>query len=298
MIKKTTLLLICAQFLFGQNAGNTGLSFLKIGPSAKSVGAADIGLLNSDPSSVFYNPASVNLQSSSSIMFTHQMWIQDLTSEILNANFSLLGLPFAMGVNTTRVSGFEARTIPTATPDATFNVNYFYGSLSTGFTVYNNLDFGITIKYLYESLFSDDASGTGYDLGIIYRELVKNLVFGASIRNLGSMNALRNAKTQLPTDIILNTTYLIKLESSSIHIMPVLGIQKYLDVDDLHLHVGAESTYDKQFSVRVGYITGYDSKGITAGAGVFWSGFNIDYAYTPFNFGIGNASTITLSYTF
>jgi hypothetical protein len=299
MIKKITIFLFFSfALIFAQNAGNSGLSFLKIGPSAKSIGASDIGLLNSDLSSVYYNPASVNLLTSSSVLFTHQMWVQDLTSEILNANFSLFGLPFAVGVNTTKIDGFEVRTNPTEIPDATFNVNYFYGSLSTGFSLYENLKFGVTIKYLYESLLSDDASGTGYDFGLLYSNLIDKLTIGASMRNLGSMNELRNEKTELPTDLIFNATYKLNFQNASLDLLPVIGIQKYLETDNLHFHIGTETTYDKQFSLSVGYITGYDSKGFTAGAGVFWNGFNIDYAFTPFSYGIGNANTITLAYTF
>jgi len=127
MIRKTLYIIaLSAYIVLGQDAGLNGLSFLKIGPSARSIGTSDIGLLNSDPSSAFYNPAAVNLQESAAIMFTHQIWIQDLTSEILNANFKFLGLPFAIGVNTTKISGFEVRTLPTESPEATFNVNYLW----------------------------------------------------------------------------------------------------------------------------------------------------------------------------
>jgi hypothetical protein len=210
----------------------------------------------------------------------------------------MLGLPFAVGINTTKITGFEVRTIPTETPDATFNANFFYGSLSTGFNIIENLGFGITIKYLYESLFSDDASGTGYDFGFVYSSLIDNMNVGFSIRNLGSMQKLREEKTKLPSDFIINSTYKFSLENSGFDFLPVIGVQKYLEQDEIHFHSGAEATYDKQFSLRVGYITGYDSKGLSAGAGFYWKGLNIDYAYTPFNYGIGNANTITLAYTF
>ena len=292
------LIALSYSIALGQTAGNTGLSFLKIGASAKSIAASDIGFLNSDAASVYYNPASVNLQKSASVMFTHQMWIQDLTSEIVNANFTFWGLPIAVGVNTTKIKGFEIRTKPSSEPDGTFNVNYFYGNLSTGFTLVENLEFGVTIKYLYESLLSDDASGTGYDFGLIYTNLVENLNVGASVRNLGSMNALRTEKTKLPSDFIINSTYNIELENSSLELMPVIGVQKYLDVDNLHIHVGSEIVYDKQFALRVGYVTAYEAKGISAGAGFYWNGFNIDYAFTPFSYGIGNANTFSLVYTF
>ncbi|MCB0743584.1 MAG: hypothetical protein KDC67_06750, partial [Ignavibacteriae bacterium] len=97
MIKKNIILLLVSYSLFAQTAGNTGLSFLKNGASAKTIAVSDIGFLNGDISSVFYNPATVNFQESASVMFTHQAWIQDLNSEIVNANFSMFGLPFSIG---------------------------------------------------------------------------------------------------------------------------------------------------------------------------------------------------------
>ena len=299
MIKKTIYLLIFISYTsFAQDAGKTGMSFLKIGSSARSIALSDVGMLGSDPSSVYYNPAAVSSFESESIMFTHQMWIQDVSSEILGANFFLFGLPLSVGVNTTKIKGFEIRTVPTETPDATFNVNYFYGNLSTGFTLYDKLDFGVTIKYLYESLLADDASGTGYDFGLIYRDLLKNLNLGASIRNLGNMQKLRNEKTKLPTDIIINAVYEYSIENVPLDFMPLAGIQKYLELEDTYFHLGTEITYDQQFSLRVGYVTGYESKGISAGAGFYWQGFNIDYAFTPFSYGIGNANTFSIIYNF
>ena len=298
MNKTLIILFLFSAITIAQTAGNTGLSFLKIGTSARSIGSSDIGLLNSDLSSVYYNPASVNFQKSASIMFTHQAWVQDLNSEIINAGFSFWGLPFTVGVNTTKISGFEVRTNPTDTPDAVFNVNYFSANLSTGFELYDNLFSGFTVKYLYESLFSNDASGIGYDIGLIYKGIVDNLTVGTSLRNIGSMNELRNEKTKLPADFILNATYLFGLEESSFKFLPVIGIQKYLDADNLHLHAGTSATYDNTFTLSLGYTTGYDSKGFSAGAGFFWKGFQLDYAFTPFSFGIGNANTITLMYRF
>ena len=299
MIKKIIFLIIFISFtIAAQDAGKTGMAFLKIGSSARSIALSDMGILDTDPSSVYYNPAAVTSIEAPSIMFTHQMWIQDVSSEILGANLLLFGLPISVGVNSTKIKGFEIRTVPSDVPEATFNINYFYGNLSTGFTLYEKLDFGVTIKYLYESLLADDASGTGYDFGLIYHDLYKNLTLGASVRNLGNMQKLRNEKTKLPSDLILNAVYEFSIEEASLDLMPLAGIQKYFELEDMHYHIGTEVTYDKIVSLRVGYVTGYESKGFSAGAGFYWQGFNIDYAFTPFSYGIGNANTFSIIYNF
>lgn len=299
MIKKIlTLNFIIIFSVFAQNAGESGLSFLKIGPSAKTIAVSDIGFLDGDVSSVYYNPATVNLNNSAGIMFSHQAWIQDLSSQFVGANFSLWGIPFSVGANTTKVNDFEVRTQPTETPQSTFDVNYFYGNLSSGFGLTENIYFGFSIKYLYESIFTDDAAGLGYDLGLIYTDILENLNLGLSVRNLGSMNNLRLEKTKLPSDLLLNATYKFSVESASLEILPVFGIQNYFDSEITHIHFGSEIGYDKQFFLRLGYVNGIESRNISFGAGVFYKGFNLDYAFTPFTYNIGNANTISLQYIF
>jgi len=299
MLKKILILSIISGFpMFAQTAGNSGLSFLKNGVSAKNISLSDIGTLDGNVSSVFYNPAVVAIIGNPQISFTHQAWVQDLSSEIINANFKLFNIPFAVGINTTKIGGFEVRTKPTATPDAVINLNYFYGSISTGYNITDNLSAGATVKYLYESIFADEANGLGFDLGLVYSKLIKGLTLGASVRNLGNMNKLRNEKTKLPSDVRFNAMYKMNIDAISSEVTAIGGVQKYLDADNIHIHLGAEVTYLKQFSIRLGYITGYESKGLTFGGGVLWNGFNFDYAYTPFGFGIGNAHTVTLGYGF
>lgn len=298
MIRKIIIIALFSNFIFAQSAGNSGLSFLKIGPSAKTIAVSDIGFLDGDVSSVYYNPATVGFQNSESVLFTHHAWIQDLSSEILNANFTLWGLPLSIGANTTKIKGFEVRTKPSETPLSTFDVNYFSTNLSTGFGIYENLYLGFTIKYLYESFYSDDATGFGYDFGLAYNNFMQNFNIGASIRNLGSMNKLRYEKTELPTDLIVNATYNLHLEDASLDIIPVFGYQNYFDAKISHIHIGSDIVYNKQFSLRLGYVNGVESRNISFGAGINWEGFNVDYAFTPFRYGIGNANTFSLQYKF
>lgn len=298
MKKILTVALLLTTSLFAQNAGESGLSFLKIGTSAKNIAISDIGFLDGNVASVYYNPAAVTLSNSASVMFTHQAWIQDISSQFVGANFKLWGIPLSIGANTTKIKGFEVRTQPTENPQSTFDVNYFYGNLSSGFDLYENLSFGFSLKYLYESLFTDDATGIGYDLGLIYSNVVENLNLGFSVRNLGSMNKLRLEKTKLPSDFILNATYAISVESASLRILPVLGIQNYFASKLTHIHIGSEFAYDNNFFLRLGYVSGIESRNISLGLGVFYKGFMLDYGFTPFSYGIGNANTISLQYLF
>ena len=54
--------------------------------------------------------------------------------------------------------------------------------------------------------------------------------------------------------------YIIELSS----ILSILNLVEtfHLELVDLHFHVGSDIMYDNQFSIRLGYVTGFEAKGI------------------------------------
>lgn len=297
-MKKLLFVLLITSAVFAQSAGNSGLSFLKVGFSARNIAMGDLGVATAnDVSALYYNPALIADYSTSQLTFTHNQWIQDVASEMFGASFPLFGLPFAVGLNTTSITGFEMRTQP-GEPESTFDVHYFYGSLSTGFYVSDNISTGLTMKYLYENLFSDDASGVGFDFGLRYKDVIEGLDLAASYSNVGSMNSLRYEETKLPADLRVGAAYKFPLEQIQSNIILTGGVQKYTDTDDTHIHLGGEVFYNNLIAIRGGYMSGYDSKGLTLGLGLLWNNINFDYAYVPFEYGLGDSHIISLMYTF
>ena len=298
-MKKTIIFfLLIGTTLFAQSAGNAGLSFLKFGFGARNIAMGDLGVVgNNDLTALNYNPSLLAVNDKTQLSFTHNALFQDLSSEMFAASFKALGLPFAVGVNTTNVNDIEVRTNP-GPALSTFSAHFFYASLSTAHQLYDNLYGGITYKYLYENIFTDDASGYGFDFGLTYKNIYEGIDLGASIRNLGSMNILRSESTKLPTDLRVGASYNFSLEGYRLDFDVLAGYQKYTLEDASHLSAGGEVVYDKMFALRVGYLSGYDSKSISAGFGVNWKGVNIDYAYVPVKYGLGDSHIITFIYSF
>lgn len=298
MKKIIIVLLFTSLTVFAQSAGNSGLSFLKLGFGARNIAMSDLGVIgNSDITALNYNPALLADGRKTQLFFTHNNLFDDLSSEMIAGSLNLFGLPFAIGVNTTTISDIEVRTKP-GEADSKFDAHYFNASISTAYNISENIFIGATAKYIYENLFSDDANGLGFDFGAAYQNVVDNLSLGFSLRNMGSMNSLRNESTKLPTDLRIGASYFYSLSEYQIDINGISGFQKYTDSDDSHIHFGVEVTYDKLISLRGGYVTGYDSKDLSVGFGVLWNGLNLDYAYVPVNFGLGDSHVITLIYTF
>ena len=299
MIKKVLFVsILFTTIALAQSAGNSGLSFLKFGFGARNIAMADVGTAASnDLTALFYNPARLALNDHNEIIFMHNEWIQDVRSEMLGVKSFMFGIPFAFGFNVTNVSEFEFRTKP-GEPESTFDVNYFFGSISTAFNMSDNISTGVTAKYLYEGLLSDEASGFGFDIGVNYITPIENLSASAVIKNLGSMNKLRNEKTKLPSEFRIGAAYDFALGENKFDMISVLEVQKYLETDDIHLNIGAEVLYNKLIALRAGYQTGYESRGFTGGLGLHWGNLGIDYAFLPFSLGLGSANLFSLQFNF
>lgn len=298
LYKILSYILICSALLFSQSAGNSGLSFLKFGFGARNIALADAGTAGSnDLTALYYNPAKLSNSSKSEILFMHNEWIQDIRSEMLGVKSFIFGIPFAVGINVTSVNDIEIRT-KAGEPEATFNANYFFASLSTAFNLNEDISAGLTGKYLYEGLLSDEATGFGIDLGMNYKTPIENFTASAVVKNLGSMNKLKNESTKLPSEIRIGGEYNLTFNESKFDVNPVLEFQKYLETDDIHIHLGTEIVYNKLIALRAGYQTGYESRGFTSGLGLKWGNLAFDYAFLPFSLGLGSANLFSLKFKF
>jgi hypothetical protein len=296
-MKKYFLIIVLFSYTaMAQNAGSTGLSFLKFGFGARNIAMGDAGnALSTDVTSLFYNPSKLGMSEESEIMFMHNEWIQDVRSEVLGARTMLFGLPIALGFNVTSVGDIEVRTRP-GEPESFFDANYFFGSVSTGFKFMDNMAAGVTLKYLYEAMLEDDASGWGFDFGFYYLTPFKGLTASASVRNIGSMEALRTEDTKLPTEIRAGFLYEYGL-SDNFNLAGAAELLKYFE-STTHANIGAEILYNNVLALRGGYQTGFESRGFTTGLGLTWGNLRFDYAFLPFSLGIGNANLLSLQFRF
>jgi hypothetical protein len=290
--------LISSSISLAQSAGNTGMAFLKFGFGARNIALGDAGAsVSNDLSALYYNPSRLLSFEGNQAMFMHSEWIQDVTSEVGGIKWDMFNLPWAVGFNVTSVDDIEVREKP-GEAISTFNANYFFMSLSTGFKVIDDLDFGTTFKYLYEGILSNQSAGYAFDFGLNYLTPVQGLTVSTVVRNIGSMNALAEVGSKLPLDFSLGGAYNYNLQKAKLDFVAVGEFQKYIDNDDIHFNTGLEVMYNKTFAARAGYQTGYEARGFTAGIGIEWGSLRFDYAYQPFSYGLGNANQFSLQFTF
>ncbi|MEW5797414.1 MAG: PorV/PorQ family protein [Bacteroidota bacterium] len=292
-MKKSFFIILIAGSAAAQETG-TGLSFLKLGVGARSIAMGEAyTAMASDHSSLFYNPASLRFAKEHELQLMHKEWIAETSSEYLGA--SVLGENFSYGFSAlnTSVGEIEVRTKP-GPPEGTFSAQNFALGMTLSFSIDERLAVGLTGKFLYEKIFVDEASGYGFDIGGSYR-YSDDLMFGASILNIGSMNVLRSQATELPTTIRAGAAY----NYSGIEQISLIGaadVVKTLNDKQTHFNAGVEAMYDRLFAIRAGYRTGYSNTSLTSGFGVRYGIVKFDYAFVPFTEGF--TSTHTFSFSF
>jgi len=244
-------------------------------------------------SSSFLNPANVFSGSSVNIIVSHTQWIQDVQTDVVGACLPLLSGSFGFTVVDASVDGIEVRDIP-GPPVATFDSRstVFQGTYAMPIT--DGLIAGLSAKYIYEKIYVDQASGYGVDLGATYTLPVEGLSVGASVTDLGALAQFRYERNDLPSRYELGGTYAMDILGLNSRL--ALGYRSALKTDDSGLLVGLESSYESSFIVRAGYMTGFDTRGFSAGLGIRYLFVTLDYAYVPFSSGFGNANIISLDF--
>lgn len=295
-------IIFCIAIIFielsAQTKVESGYSNLKIGNSARNQALSDFGVVGEpDVSNVYYNPAVLEILRGTQIFFSHNTWIQDVSSQYIAANSRLYEVAFAVQINNTMINNIEIRTKP-GELESKFDARYFSSSLSLAADLYEKLYGGITLKYLYENILSDESSGYAFDLGLLYSGIIPKLDLMFSLKNIGSVSELRNVAAKLPKDLRLGGNYKIDFEKISSSINLILGFQKFLNENDFHVHIAGEYVYDDMLFLRAGYVTAYESRSLSYGIGFSWASARLDYAYVPFDYSLGSSNTISLLYNF
>ncbi len=293
------LIAILLAFAYGHSAfaGTSGLSFLKLGVSARAVAMGDAGsaLLSGAPAT-YYNPAGL-LQSSqgSEFLLMHKEWLADTRMQFLGAS-TPLGENGALGFSFTHltISSIEIRTKP-GPADGSFTARDLAVGISYAQRISDDVTLGLTGKYLLEKIFVDNTGGIAFDIGGKWETPVENFVIGGVVANLGSMNALRNEKPRLPTLGRLGAAYANDISSLQSVYRIAIDLEQDFRASQSYVKVGGEIFYQELLALRAGYFAGADARGFSAGLGVVYDLFSFDYAYAPLLADLGNTHTLSLS---
>lgn len=280
---------------FAQNdgPGNTGLSFLKIGVTSRSIALGEAVVSSAeDASSTFYNPAMMSFGNPLNISLMHHEQTFGIRTEFLGSTVKLGKMSLGLSILTTSVNDIDVREVPGAPIDK-FNAKYFSLGLSSSYKINDMLSIGLTGKFLYEKIYIDNSSGVALDFGGVYKK--DNYSIGASFCNIGTMSQLRNVSTKLPMSVRFGGAYSFYINKLGAVVNFSAEGYKVIDGGKFHVYTGGEFVYKKLISLRAGYQSGYEDKFITAGIGLMYKGLSLDYAFIPYKYSLGSSHVITLS---
>jgi hypothetical protein len=291
----------------------SGMKFLSVGGDARAAALGDaVTSLESNSSSIFYNPASMSRQVKAfDITFANTKWFADIN--YINAALTFApsdGLYGVFGLSIVNVDYGDFNRTIVGPDDGALDIGIYSPTamaigLSYARALSDKFSVGGSIKYVYQNIGDGHVVGGDYDnritkkididvmsfdFGVLYLTGYKSLKFGMSIRNFSQEITYFEESFSLPLTfklgLSMNLLDIADINPAEHSFLFAVDTEHPRDNKEM-VHLGGEYTFMEILSLRVGYITPETSlAGMNYGVGVKYgvSGINlgVDYAYTEF----------------
>jgi len=287
MMKKLFIVssIVCVAFLAtdpaGAQEGTAGTrSVFSIGAGSRGIAMGGaFSAIGDDASAIYYNPAALRLNRYPDVVVNHLQ----LFSGFSDASYDFLGLVYPtvsagsiglglMSVGTGDIRGFDEFSRETG--DFTYRESQaILGyALDLPWRYIGEVTAGSSVKVLTQRVGGFSGTGAGLDVGLLYApKYVRHLRIGCNLQDIiGAETKLVTVSDKVPRTIMVGAGYTYPFTNGS-----ALSLALQMDApqfDKKELRFGAEYIY-RMLSVRVGF----DSDKITAGIGVAWRGYSVDY---------------------
>jgi long-subunit fatty acid transport protein len=256
----------------GDRAGTIGFQFLKIPVDARSAGMGQTAAANAfDASSLFWNPALAAQASGAQVGFTHTAYYADVSLEYAAATVPLRRAGLTVGISVQALNSGDMDETTELQPfgtGRTFRFTDVAAGLSVSQSLTDLFSYGVTAKYVRESVADVTANTVVFDLGVFYRVGTTGAQMGVAIRNFGLDAAFEGELTRTTLDGVVTetdfesvtppTTFLLGLNYTALrdvaqHDLQVSG-QLTNPADNAEtFNVGAEYMWNELLILRAGY---------------------------------------------
>jgi len=290
------ILILCTSLVTGQDS--PGLSFLRIGVGGResALGGA-VTAFAQGPLAAYWNPAGLNFSKGRELSFSYTDWLLDINTHFAGYVFKRGSGTFGISFYSVGVDGIEIRTKPTETPDGITGSHNIFVGCSYARILRDNLYFGTTLKYLYEKIYIESASGWGIDAGLQYIHPRDGVQAGLTIQNLGQMSPLKTEKSEMPGRIKIGAGYKKSVLDNKL-MVTVLSDYEFNFHFNNYLLSGLEIGYNDLITVRSGYVFDSPTRDFSWGLGFKFRDNNFDYCYLPFTNGFGETHRFTIGLSF
>jgi hypothetical protein len=286
---------LCVDAAAGE-PGTSGFIFLRLGNGARASGMGEaFTAVSDDATSIYWNPAGMANVDGVELNVTHSEWLVDIRFEQVSVVNEMLG--GAVGLSFTGLYYGEMDrygTSPSLTPDGTFAPYDLAVSAGYAMDVLPNIAVGGAVKVIYEKIDFESATSWAVDLGVLHRSMIEGLTLAASILNLGPEAKFIEEEFYPPFQLRGGAAY--TYSSRKVRGSLVLAAEAVFPNDsDAKVHFGAEYTYERYLSVRLGYKANYYVQSATLGVGLYYRNLRFDYAYMPMEYELGDCHRFSIN---
>lgn len=305
--------------------GSAGGQFLKIAFGARGVGMGGaFGSVANDLSSIYWNPAGLADVKQISAEFNYLQWFASYSHNAVVAAMPL-GSDFTLGASVVSFTSGDILITSMEVPEgsgATYQVSDLAAGVTLSGYLTQDFSFGVTAKYINNSLYNVSSNGFAFDIGTLYNTHIYGIKLGFSIHNLGtetsyegqglrSLKKYTDAGESAPLDVsyvaypysyplIFRAGISSEVFKTDEHkVIAAFDFSTYSDVPE-QFAIGAEYSYSDFVALRLGYQMNQDQFGFSAGIGIKYEGEGFggkfDYSINPtYDLGLVNRFTIGLS---
>ena len=264
--------------------GTIGAQYLKIPIGARAAGMGDAFVsIADDATAVYWNAAGVARVSGTVVSINHAAWLAGTAVDQAAVVFAAPIIPGTMAV--------DARSF---TMDPFPVVDVFHQEGTGGFADAGDTDVALTyarsltdkfsagasLHYVHEGLADLSSHVYTYDFGTLYDTGFHSVRIGMTIQNMGSTLRFLDRDVKVPT--LFRVGLSANVYNDGTHSLLTAVDFSHPPDNKERLNLGAEYNFRDYFFLRAGEKLGYDSEGLTAGAG--------------FRFPIGSAQAARLDY--
>ncbi len=318
MNRLIAILLLCPVLMLSNSVGTVAGQWLEVETGIRSVGMGGVQTASGRGiSASFYNPANISYVDGQEAFFNKTEYFADISHSFLGYGRQLNDVE-TLGLNVFFLNGGDIpRSAETNfTESGSMGFYKAYSVLIQGTyarKLFNDrLRAGVGFRYFREDIDNMNMQGFALNLGFHY-DLILGFKIGGSINNLGPGVQFEGAGLVVPDSgarvtesfPILSVarigveSQLLGDERNALITNDLIGlilaadIIKHVDYDP-YAAIGAEVSVMNMFFARGGAHLNHDTAGLSAGLGLYFRGFEVDYSISQYGdlgttgqFGIG-----------
>lgn len=284
------------------SVGTTSANFLKIGIDARPAAMGEAFTAISDDESAFqYNPSGIAQALQTELSATHIEWFQGIDLEHLGGIWTLgsfgtagAGLTWLNAgtlVATQRIGNNSSTPLSNYQEIGTFNPYDLALNLNWAYQPWAHWNVGAGLRLIQQAIDTSSGWGANIDLGVQRTGMWGWLDAGAVLQNLGTPIAV--GSTSFSEPLSFRAGLAGRFLQGKVNIATDIAVPTDNSVVP---SVGGEWWVAQPLALRAGWMGGYASQP-TAGLGIRFSLFLLDYAYQPYS-ELGDTHRITASLVF